>query len=62
MKDLVLSLALSLPLLVLMIYPSMKISDWLSNKYEITPAVDDKLTIILTIVLSVIFGTLLHFT
>ena len=62
MKDIVLSLALSLPLLVIMIYPSMKIADWLSNKYKITQAIDDKLTIILTITLSVISGTLLHFT
>jgi len=62
MKDIVLSLALSLPLLVIMIYPSMKIADWLSNKYKISQAIDDKLTIILTITLSVISGTLLHFT
>ena len=62
MKDIVLSLALSLPLLVIMIYPSMKIADWLSNKYTISQSIDDKLTIILTILLSIIFGTLLHFT
>ena len=62
MKDIVLSLALSLPLLIIMIYPSMKIADWLSDKYKINQAIDDKLTVILTIILSVISGTLLHFT
>jgi len=62
MKDIVLSLALSLPLLILMIYPSMKISDWLSTKYTINKSLDDKLTVILTIVLSIITGSLLHFT
>lgn len=62
MKDIILSLALSMPLLILMIYPSMKISDWLSTKYTINKSLDDKLTVILTIVLSVIAGSLLHLT
>ena len=62
MKDIVLSLALSMPLLVLMIYPSMKISDWLSKKYTINKSLDDKLTVILTIILSVVAGSLLHLT
>ena len=62
MKDIILSLALSMPLLILMIYPSMKIADWLSTRYTISKALDDKLTVILTIVLSVIAGSLLHFT
>jgi len=61
-KDIVLSLALSMPLLVLMIYPSMKISDWLSKKYTINKSLDDKLTVILTIILSVVAGSLLHLT
>ncbi len=61
MKDIVLSLALSLPLLILMIYPSMKIADWLSKHYNISAKLDDKLTIIITIVLSVIVGSVLHF-
>jgi len=62
MKDIILSLALSMPLLILMIYPSMKISDWLSKKYTINKSLDDKLTVILTIVLSVVAGSLLHLT
>ena len=62
MKDIILSLTLSMPLLILMIYPSMKIADWLSKRYTISKTLDDKLTVILTIVLSIIAGTLLHFT
>ena len=62
MIDIVLSLALSLPILVLMIYPAMKISDILSKKFIISSQLDDKLTIIITIILSLIVGTLLHFT
>jgi len=59
--DFVLSLVLSTPLLIIMIYPAMKISDWLSAKYTINQALDDKLTVILTIFLSIIGGFILHF-
>jgi hypothetical protein len=62
MIDIVISLVLSLPLLVIMIYPAMKIADWLSTKYTISKSLDDKLVIIITIILSLIFGFLLHFT
>jgi hypothetical protein len=62
MIDIILSLALSMPLLILMIYPSMKIADWLSSRYTISKSLDDKLTIILTIILSIVIGSLLHFT
>jgi hypothetical protein len=62
MIDIVLSLVLSLPLLVIMIYPSMKIADWLSTKYTISKSLDDKLTVIITICLSLIFGFLLHYS
>ena len=62
MIDAVLSLVLSLPLLIIMIYPAMKIADWLSKNYTINKQLDDKLTIIITIILSVIAGTILHFT
>ena len=62
MKDIIISLTLSMPLLILMIYPSMKIADWLSKRFTISKSFDNKLTVILTIVLSIITGTLLHFT
>ena len=62
MIDIVLSLVFTMPLLVIMIYPAMKISDALSNKFYISPKLDDKLTIIITIVLALIFGILLRFT
>ena len=59
--DIILSLVFAAPLLVIMIYPAMKISDWLSTKYVINQALDDKLTVILTIILSIIGGFILHF-
>jgi len=61
MIDIVLTLALSLPVMVIMIYPAMKVADWLSTKYTINSSLDDKLTILLTIVFSSIAGVVLHF-
>lgn len=60
MKEIVLSLVFAVPLLIIMIYPAMKISDWLSTRYEINEALDNKLTVILTIVLALIFGVLIR--
>ena len=62
MKDIILSLVFAAPLLVIMIYPSMKIADWLSNNFKISKKVDDKITVILTIILSLIGGLILHLT
>lgn len=62
MMDIVLSLVLASPLLIIMLFPAMKISDWISSKVELSQSLDDKLTIIITIVLSLIGGIILHTT
>ncbi len=62
MKDIVLSLVFSVPLLIIMIYPAMKIADWISTKFEVNEKLDNMLTVIITIVLSLVFGILLHIT
>ena len=61
MIDIIISIALATPLLIIMIYPAMKVADWLSQRYEINQALDDKLTVIFTIIFSIIGGLLLHF-
>ncbi len=61
MKDIVLSLVFTAPLLVIMIYPAMKIADAISSRWQITQAIDDKLTIIITIILSLIGGIALNY-
>jgi len=61
MKDIVLSLVFSAPLLVIMIYPAMKIADVISSRWQINQAIDDKLTIIITIILSLIGGIVLNY-
>jgi len=62
MKDIILSLVFAAPLLIIMVYPAMKISDWLGTKFEISNSLDDKLTVIITILLSLTFGILLQIT
>ncbi len=61
MMDILLTLVFSAPLLVIMIYPAMKIADFISDRYNINQTLDDKLTIIITIILSLIGGVMLHF-
>lgn len=62
MIDIVLSLVYAAPLLIIMAYPAMKIVEFAETKIEISERVYSKLTVILTIVLSLIAGVLLHFT
>ena len=45
-----------------MIYPAMRIADFLSEKMNISQALDDKLTIILTVLLSLIVAALINYT
>jgi uncharacterized membrane protein len=59
--DIILSLVFAAPLLVIMIYPAMKISKFLGNYFNIGENLYNKLTVILTIILSVIAGLFLHF-
>ena len=62
MIDIVLSLVFAAPLLIIMIYPSMKFVELLRKKYNFNDKTYDKLTVIFTIVFSVIVGILLHVT
>lgn len=61
MMDIILTLVFASALLVVMVYPAMRIADVISNKFTLNQAVDDKLTIILTIILSLSTGALLKF-
>jgi hypothetical protein len=62
MKDIVLSLVFSAPLLIIMAYPAMKITEFIETKVEINEQLYNKLTVIITILLSLICGILLHIT
>lgn len=62
MMDIVLSLVYTAPLLILMAYPAMKITEFIEKRTHVSEKIYNKLTVIITIVLSLIGGTILHFT
>ncbi len=59
--DIVLILVFSSVLLVFMIYPSMKIMEYMETKIHISDRMYNFLTIFLTILLSLIVGLLLYY-
>lgn len=59
--EIVLTLVFSSVMLVFMIYPAMKIVEFLETKMEITDKMYDILTVVLTIVLSLIVGIGLYY-
>ena len=62
MMDIILSFVFALPLLIIMIYPAMKITEYLESKMEISEQLYNRLTVIITIILSIIFGILFKIT
>jgi hypothetical protein len=62
MIDIVLSLVFAAPLLIIMAYPAMKITEFLEKRIDINERLYNKLTVTITIILSLIFGLLLHYT
>jgi len=62
MIEVIQTLMYTIGILLIMVYPAMRIADWLSTKMTISQAIDDKLTIILTISLSLIVSVLINYT
>lgn len=59
--EIVLTLVFTSVLLVFMIYPAMKIVEFLETKMEISDKMYDRLTVIITVVLSLIIGAGLYY-
>jgi hypothetical protein len=57
--DIVLTLVFSVPLLIIMIYPSMKITEFIETKIEVDEKLYNRLTVTITIILSLFFGILI---
>jgi len=62
MLDIVLSLVFAAPLLIIMAYPAMKITEYIEKRTDVSETMYNKLTVGITILLSLIFGVLLHIT
>ncbi len=60
--DLLLSLVFSAPLLIIMAYPAMKITEIIEKKMDVSEQLYNKLTVGITILLSLIGGTILQVT
>ena len=61
MIDIILSLVFTAPLLIVMIYPAMKITEYIETKMEISDKAYNRLTVWLTIGLSLFFGLILKY-
>lgn len=59
--EIVMTLVFSSVLLIFMIYPAMKIVEFLETKMEISNKMYDTLTVVLTIALSLIVGAGLYY-
>ncbi len=62
MMDILLSLVFAAPLLIIMAYPAMKITEFIERRMEVSEQLYNRLTVGITIVLSLIFGILLQVT
>ncbi len=61
MQNIIMTLAFSMVLLIFMIYPAIRIVDFLQTKFEISEKAYNLSTVILTIVLSLICGVLINY-
>ena len=62
MIDIILALVYTAPLLIIMAYPAMKITEFIETKMEVSEKAYNRLTVGLTIALSLICGILLKIT
>ncbi len=61
MIDIVLTLVFSIVMLLFMIFPAMKITEWIENNIRISPIQRNILTFFVTLVLSLGIGLFLRF-
>jgi hypothetical protein len=59
--DIVLTLVFSVVMLVIMIFPAMKITEWIESKLDIPDRWHNPLMISLTVILSLAIGVFLRF-
>lgn len=59
--EIVMTLVFTSVLLVFMIYPAMKIVEFLETKMDISDKLYDKLTVIITVVLALVTGAGLYY-
>jgi len=60
MNPIVMTLIFSVVMLMFMAFPAMKIVEWIDNYKELSPKVQNILTIVITILLSLVVGIFLE--
>ena len=61
MIDIVIILAMTLPMLLFSVYPGLKLGDYLEDKYNLEESQKRKVVIITTIIFTVTLSSLLHY-
>jgi hypothetical protein len=61
LKDIVIILAMTLPMLLFSVYPGLKLGDYMEKKYNLQESQKRKVVIITTILLTVSLSSLLHY-
>jgi len=61
MKDIVIILAMTLPMLLFSVAPGLKLGDYLEEKYNLNESAKRKVVITTTIVFTVLLSTILHY-
>ncbi|MGD9639511.1 MAG: hypothetical protein AB7U85_10750 [Alphaproteobacteria bacterium] len=61
MIDFVLTLVFSIVMLLFMVFPAMKITEWLNKKFSLSKTWYNGLTFLFTVLLSLLVGIFLRF-
>jgi hypothetical protein len=60
-QDIVIILAMTLPMLLFSVYPGLKLGDYLEEKYNLEESQKRKVVITTTIIFTITLSTLLHY-
>ena len=61
LQEIVIILAMTLPMLLFSVYPGLKLGDYLEKRYSLTEEHKRKVVIFTTIMFTVILSALLHY-
>jgi len=60
-QDILIILAMTLPMLLFSVYPGIRLGDYLQDKYNINENTKRKVVIITTIIFTITLSSLLHY-
>ena len=60
-QDIVIILAMTLPMLLFSVYPGLKLGDYMEEKFNLTETQKRKVVILTTIIFTITLSSLLHY-